>query len=118
MHDALVQLLGPDKVSTAEDVLATHATDKWHASSLPDTVVFAESTNDISQTLAFAHERGIPVTTRGAGVGYVGGCVPSEGGIALTVARMNKSGAFAGLAANQKERAADVLSLKGAKTRW
>jgi glycolate oxidase subunit GlcD len=90
VHDALVQLLGPDKVSTAEDVLATHATDKWHASSLPDTVVFAESTNDISQTLAFAHERGIPVTTRGAGVGYVGGCVPSEGGIALTVARMNK----------------------------
>ena len=90
MHDALVQLLGPDKVSTAEEVLATHATDKWHASSLPDTVVFAESTEDIAQTLAFAHEGGIPVTTRGAGVGYVGGCVPSEGGIALTVARMNK----------------------------
>ena len=35
-----------------------------------------------------------------------------------TVARMNKSGAFAGIAGNQKERAADVLRLKGAKTRW
>ena len=39
--------------------------------------------------MKFANERGIPVTTRGAGVGYVGGCVPVEGGIALSVVRMN-----------------------------
>jgi glycolate oxidase len=38
--------------------------------------------------MKFANKRGIPVTTRGAGVGYVGGCVPVEGGIALSVARM------------------------------
>jgi len=35
-----------------------------------------------------------------------------------TVGRMNASGAFVGLAANQKERAADVLRLKGAKGPW
>lgn len=90
MHDALLQLLGSEKVSSAEEVLATHATDKWYASSLPETVVFAESTDDIVQTLRFAHEHNIPVTTRGAGVGYVGGCVPQEGGIALSVFRMNQ----------------------------
>ena len=89
MHDTLAQLLGPAKVSTAAEVLEVHATDKWYASNLPDTVVFAESTEDIVRTLAFAHEREIPVTTRGAGVGYVGGCVPSKGGIALSLARMN-----------------------------
>jgi len=90
VHDALVQLLGPEKVSTAEEVLTTHATDRWHASARPDAVVFAESTDDIVRTLTFAHERKIPVTTRGAGVGYVGGCVPQEGGLALSVARMNR----------------------------
>ncbi len=90
VHDALVQLLGPEKVSTAGEVLATHATDRWHASARPDAVVFAESTDDIVRTLTFAHERKIPVTTRGAGVGYVGGCVPQEGGLALSVARMNR----------------------------
>ena len=30
------------------------------------------------------------MTTRGAGVGYVGGCVPVQGGIVLSVARMNR----------------------------
>ncbi|MCH2062224.1 MAG: FAD-binding protein [Roseibacillus sp.] len=90
MHDALVQLLGAPKVSTATEVLTIHATDKWHASALPEVVVFAETTGDIVKVLQFAHEKAIPVTTRGAGVGYVGGCVPQEGGIALSVSRMNR----------------------------
>jgi glycolate oxidase len=90
VHDALLQLLGAEKVSTASDDLAIHATDKWYASTLPDTVVFAETTDDIVRTMRFAHEHDIPVTTRGAGVGYVGGCVPSRGGIALSVARMTQ----------------------------
>ncbi|MBC7979027.1 MAG: FAD-binding protein, partial [Armatimonadetes bacterium] len=40
--------------------------------------------------LNFAHHNRIPVTTRGAGIGYVGGCVPIQGGIVLSMARMNK----------------------------
>jgi glycolate oxidase len=40
--------------------------------------------------MRFASRRGIPVTPRGAGVGYVGGCVPAHGGIALSLARMNR----------------------------
>ena len=90
MIDALTTLLGADKVSAATDVLTAHAIDKWHASHLPEAVVFAESSADVSRTLEFANTLGIPVTTRGAGVGYVGGCVPVQGGIALSVARMNK----------------------------
>ncbi|NNM31065.1 MAG: FAD-binding protein [Akkermansiaceae bacterium] len=90
MISELQNVLGADKVSSAADVLATHSIDKWHASHHPEVVVFAEATEDVSRTLRFAHERGIPVTTRGAGVGYVGGCVPIQGGIALSVARMTK----------------------------
>jgi glycolate oxidase len=88
--DALTTLLGPDKVSNASDVRSTHAIDKWHASHLPEVVVFAETSADVSRTLEFANTLGIPVTTRGAGVGYVGGCVPVQGGIALSVARMDR----------------------------
>jgi glycolate oxidase subunit GlcD len=86
----LVRSLGADKCSTDRGVLAEHATDKWHLVHPPEAVVFAESTADVSTVLAFAAERGIPVTTRGAGVGYVGGCVPVRGGIALSVMRMNR----------------------------
>jgi glycolate oxidase len=88
--ESLVALLGKDKVSTATDLIAAHSIDKWDASRPPDVVVFAESTADVVTLMRFASERGIPVTTRGAGVGYVGGCVPVRGGIALSMMRMNR----------------------------
>jgi glycolate oxidase len=87
---ALSELIGAGKISTASATLAAHSVDKWYASHPPDVVVFAESTADVSAVLAYADENGIPVTTRGAGFGYVGGCVPIEGGIVLSTARMNQ----------------------------
>ena len=90
MIESLQKLLRPDQVSSLAEVLKTHSIDKWDASHLPDLVVFAESTEDVSNVLRYANEHSIPVTTRGAGVGYVGGCVPIKGGIALSVARMTE----------------------------
>lgn len=86
----LTRLLGSATVSAAPDTLAAHAGDKWFASHPPEAVVFARSTDEVSRVLKFAHRRGIPVTPRGAGHGYVGGCVPLRGGIALSLARMNR----------------------------
>jgi glycolate oxidase len=86
----LVSLLGEGKASASAETVAAHSGDKWSASHPPDAVVFAESTGDVSAVLAFAAKHGIPVTTRGAGVGYVGGCVPVQGGIVLSVMRMNR----------------------------
>jgi glycolate oxidase len=86
----LLNLLGEGKISTRSETINEHSTDKWSASNPPDVVVFAESTADVSAVLRFANERKIPVTTRGAGVGYVGGCVPVQGGIVLSTARMNQ----------------------------
>lgn len=88
-HD-LEKEVGPDKVSMRKSIIKEHSGDKWSASHPPDIVVFAESTEDVSKVMSFAHERDIPVTTRGAGVGYVGGCVPVLGGIALSTMRMNQ----------------------------
>jgi glycolate oxidase len=88
--EPLITLLGPDKVSATGHDLETHSIDKWNHAHRPEVVVFAETTRDVSRTLQFAHTLGIPVTARGAGVGYVGGCVPVGGGIALSVARMNR----------------------------
>lgn len=90
MLSQLETLLGPDKVSTSPEDLTTHAIDKWNFSSPPEVVVFAENSEDVSRTLAFGHQNQIPVTTRGAGIGYVGGAVPISGGIVLSVARMNQ----------------------------
>ncbi len=67
-----------------------HSGDKWFASHLPEAVVLAKSAATVATVLRFANEHRIPVTPRGAGHGYVGGCVPSKGGIALSVALMDQ----------------------------
>ncbi|NJR43241.1 MAG: FAD-binding protein [Akkermansiaceae bacterium] len=90
LAESLAALIGIDQISTAAESISAHAIDKWSASHPPDVVVFPENTDDVSKVLAFANERKIPVTTRGAGFGYVGGCVPVQGGIVLSMARMNR----------------------------
>ena len=85
----LKQLLG-DIVCTDEETRRAHAGDKWHASALPEVVVLPRCTEEVAATLRFAHAHAVPVTARGAGVGYVGGCVPVRGGIVLSTARMNR----------------------------
>lgn len=88
--EALTKMFGTEKVSVAHDVRDEHSRDKWYASHSPEVVVFAESTEDVAKLMSFAHRRRVPVTTRGAGIGYVGGCVPVNGGIVLSTARMDR----------------------------
>ena len=86
----LSALLGDEIVSADEGTRTAHGGDKWFAHHQPEAVVFAQSTEQVSRLLRFASENKIPVTARGAGFGYVGGCVPVQGGIALSLARMNR----------------------------
>jgi glycolate oxidase len=86
----LVSLLGSDITSQDPVKLEENSGDKWFASHLPDVVVAPTRTEQVSRLLEFANQRKIPVTPRGAGYGYVGGCVPVMGGIALSLARMNR----------------------------
>ena len=88
--EQLRELLGPDCVTDSPEVIAAHSGDKWFASETPEAVVFAQSTADTSKLLKFASSNRIPVTARGAGFGYVGGCVPVKRGIALSLMRMNR----------------------------
>ena len=90
LADDLAALLGPDRVSTTPADLAAHGTDKWFAAHPPQVVVHAASTEDVAAVLRYANAHGVPVTPQGARVGYVGGCVPLQGGIALSLRRMNR----------------------------
>ena len=90
LADELRHLLGANIVADDSEILAAHAGDKWFAAQAPEVVVFARSTSDISKLLKFASQENIPVTARGAGFGYVGGCVPVRKGIALSLMRMNR----------------------------
>ena len=90
LADELRQLLGNDVIADDEATITAHSGDKWFATETPEVVVFARSTSDVSKLLKFASVKKIPVTARGAGFGYVGGCVPAKRGIALSLMRMNR----------------------------
>ena len=90
LADELRRLLGNAAVADDDQALGAHSGDKWFASETPEAVVFAKCAADVSKLLQFASSRKIPVTARGAGFGYVGGCVPAKKGIALSLFRMNR----------------------------
>jgi glycolate oxidase len=87
---ATLKKLLPGEIKLTAATLKEYAGDKWFASHLPDAVALPRSTKSVATILRFANKHGIPVTARGAGHGYVGGCVPMHGGIVLSLERMNR----------------------------
>ncbi len=79
-----------DSLHTDKPTLEAHAGDKWHAAHLPEAVLLATTAEQISTAMKVATVHRIPVTPRGAGVGYVGGCVPVRGGLVISTAHMQR----------------------------
>lgn len=86
----LQRALGPGELRLDLVTRAAHASDKWFASRIPDAVALPRNTASIATVLRFANKYRLPVTTRGAGHGYVGGCVPIQGGIVMSLARFTR----------------------------
>src|SRR2546425_1885089 len=86
----LQKLLPPGELRLEAAICQQYAGDKWMAVSTPQAVALPRSAASVSAVLHFASEHRIPVPPRGAGHGYVGGCVPARGGIALSLERMKR----------------------------
>ncbi len=82
--------LGKEKVFDEKEYLITYSYDATGNEYLPELVVFPENEADLRAVLQAAYRHKIPITPRGAGVGYSGGSLPVKGGIALVFTRMNK----------------------------
>ncbi|MDX2080354.1 MAG: FAD-linked oxidase C-terminal domain-containing protein [Terrimicrobiaceae bacterium] len=84
----LTRRLGSDSVdSSPADV---YAGDKWFARQQPEAVIFPRTTDEVCYVLREASRADVPVTPRGAGYGYVGGCTPVRGGWVISLERMTK----------------------------
>jgi len=57
---------------------------------LADFVVFPTSTEQVSEIVKLANREGMPFVARGAGTGLSGGCLPAEGGLVISLMRMNR----------------------------
>ena len=82
--------LEPRSVRERPADLEPYAADALGISALPDLVVIPESTQDVSTIARLCHEHRVPLVVRGAGTGYTGGAVPTQGGVVLSMERLNR----------------------------
>lgn len=60
------------------------------ARSRPDAVFKPRNVTEVQQIVRLCYRHQIPITARGAGRGYVGGCVPQRGGVVVDFSGMNR----------------------------
>ena len=92
----LEEIVGKGNVIQGEDIGMDFRHDElpYGASHTPDAVVEAHSTEEVSRIMELCSEYELPVTVRGAGTGKVGGSVPLQGGVVLSLKGMNQLVSF------------------------
>ena len=88
--EQLRRAVGADHVVADPHDLVIFERDASIAGALPDAIVFPADTQEVSRVMRIATAHGIPVVPRGAGTGLSGGAVTLRGGIALSLARLNR----------------------------
>ncbi|WP_160123803.1 FAD-binding oxidoreductase [Rhodovarius lipocyclicus] len=85
---AAAEFLG-DRVTRNDALRQQHARgEDTSTPTMPDAVVFVETTEEVSRVLKLCHEHGVAVTPFGAGTSLEGHVNPVRGGISLDLSRM------------------------------
>ena len=88
--EELERALGEDAVLWRSYDLMLYEYDGSIDKSRPQAVVFPRSAQDVSAVIKLCNARSVPYTARGAGTGLSGGAIPSQGGVLISFARMNR----------------------------
>src|SRR6195256_4460316 len=87
----LETIVGADGVLSDPEELLVYESDGLTLSrALADFVVFPRSAEQVAALVKLASREDIPFVARGAGTGLSGGCLPSEGGLVISLMRMNR----------------------------
>ncbi len=87
---SLRNIVGKEFATDVYEERSCHSYDASKQTGLPDYVVSPGSTQEISKIMKLATSKLIPVYPRGAASGLTGGSVPTRGGIALSLLRLNR----------------------------
>ncbi len=91
--DSLKSIVGEKNVILDQEKMQDYSHDEFslkEITHMPEVVVKPGSTAEVAQICRLAEKQRIPITPRGGGTGLCGGCVPSFGGISLSLERMNR----------------------------
>ncbi|WP_419175679.1 FAD-binding oxidoreductase [Desulfosediminicola sp.] len=86
----LQAIVGSEHCTTRLEDLHCYSYDGRANPSLPEAVVFPDSTEQVSQIMKLAGKYQFPVVPRGAGTGMTGGAIPVAGGLVMAMTRMNR----------------------------
>jgi glycolate oxidase subunit GlcD len=88
----LAALLGPEGVRNGDDVrpYLRDSTEMQGLSGRADAVAVPGSVEQVQSLVCWCYERGVPIVPRGGGTGFAGGAVPVEGGVVLSLERLNR----------------------------
>ncbi|PYN59382.1 MAG: FAD-binding oxidoreductase [Candidatus Rokuibacteriota bacterium] len=87
----LEAIVGPGGVLSDPDELLVYESDGLTLfRALADFVVFPTSAEHVAAVVRLAGREGLPFVARGAGTGLSGGCLPAEGGLVISMMRMNR----------------------------
>jgi len=86
---ALREVFG-ERLDTSREQCICYSYDATGKMFLPDAVAFPTSADEVRRTILLANERLFPVIPRGAGSGFSGGSVPVQGGLVLSMERMDR----------------------------
>ncbi|MBD3790429.1 MAG: FAD-binding protein [Campylobacterales bacterium] len=88
---AFERIVGKENVYSDKAHLIAYSYDATRTRFQPDAVVFPRDEKDVSEILKYCNEHHIVITPRGAGSGFTGGALPTQGGITLGMEKhMNK----------------------------
>lgn len=84
-------LVGGQNVSLAEAVRSQHGQDEGpDQGSMPDVVIFAESTEHVSEICKICYEKDIPIIPHGTGTGLEAGISALYGGVCIDLQKMDE----------------------------
>jgi len=88
----LAALLGPEGIRQGDDVrpYLHDSTEMQGLSGRADAVAVPGSVEEVQELVCWCYERGVPIVPRGGGTGFAGGAVPVEGGVVLSLERLNR----------------------------
>ncbi len=87
---ALLKQMFGERCSTSSAVRDQHGKDEsWHQAAAPDAVVFARSTEEVSEAVRICAAHKVPVIPFGTGTSLEGHVAALRGGVCIDVAQMN-----------------------------
>lgn len=88
---AFKKMVSPERVLFGDQISADYSHDELgDVRQMPEVLIKASSTKEISEIMKYANEHKIPVVVRGSGTGLVGAAVALHGGIMIETTGMNK----------------------------